>query len=986
MKSGVMPNLDQAQEFLARVVPWPQEGDDPAFINLHWTFQSKNFDKPGWGGRACTSLRDAIKALEFGLNGADTRDIYFCTSSQRDAQTRTSQKGWAYHTPIRNQQNAMKLKALFIDLDFKDYATQAEAGTALAKFLADSGMPRPTLMVHSGGGIHAYWTMARALSPQEWAPLAYALAEATKKHGLKCDTQCTIDSARVLRVPQTFNRKQATPRPVTLLGNRLDFDYSVERLEKALEPYKTIVPSNHPAMLALPYRPPLQGESELCMGIDMTRSAPVDLAPVAKECGFIKEALVTGGKDFDNPLWNLTTLLATFTNNGRVNAHLMARGHVGYSRESTDELFERKERDSQEKNLGWPRCATISATGAKACQGCPHFAKGRSPLNLAHLIPAVAVPVAGAPAPGIGPALLPGVTSALITDLPDGYVRGSDGVVSKLVTRDDGTTATAPLMAYPMTDPWLQRDPWILHFSTIMRGRSKTISLHFDVISSFDMRKSLQAQGLVLGDLKLLTEFLVGWIQRLQNNRDSVKSTPFGWNMNGGRLEGFVFGGHLWAPSGSSPAANPDPIIAQQYAPSGDLQPWLDAAKMITSQGRPGLEALVAASFGAPLVKFTGQQGLLMSVYSMESGIGKSTALRIAQSVWGDPIKGMQSLSDTQNSVIGKIGELRSLPMFWDELKTEEDTRRFVTFVFQLGQGKEKSRMTSKATQRDMGTWQTLLCSASNESLLDYVTSRTRMTTAGLYRVFEYEMAPGSKGQIDTADAQRIVAKLNDNYGVVGLEYAKFLGTDFVRIDKEVGDFLRDLNREVNALNDERFWLALITCVCLGARYANQVGFASFDEDRLKGFMLNTLMGMRMERAKQPIDMKDAMNVSNQLAQFLNAMRTRHTLFTNRIHVTAGKPAAGSIVVTRDASRLEAVQVHVGETDKILRISSEAMSNWLKEAGLSRHLFIKALQDSFFMKVVHGRIGAGTQYAGATEYLLEIQLGGHPLANFIDEA
>lgn len=150
--------------------------------------------------------------------------------------------------------------------------------------------------------------------------------------------------------------------------------------------------------------------------------------------------------------------------------------------------------------------------------------------------------------------------------------------------------------------------------------------------------------------------------------------------------------------------------------------------------------------------------------------------------------------------------------------------------------------------------------------------------------------------------------------------------------------------------------------------------------------MLETLKAMREERAKQPIDMKDAMNVSNQLAQFLNAMRPRHTLFTNRIHVTAGKPVPGSIVVTKDASRLEAVQVHVGETDKILRISSEAMSKWLHDTGLSRHLFTKALKDTFFMKVVNGRIGAGTQYAGGTEYLLEIQLAGHPLANFIDEA
>ena len=37
--------------------------------------------------------------------------------------------------------------------------------------------------------------------------MAFALAEETKQHGLKCDAQCMIDTARVLRIPHTFNCK-----------------------------------------------------------------------------------------------------------------------------------------------------------------------------------------------------------------------------------------------------------------------------------------------------------------------------------------------------------------------------------------------------------------------------------------------------------------------------------------------------------------------------------------------------------------------------------------------------------------------------------------------------------------------------------------------------------------------------------------------------------------------------------------------------------
>jgi hypothetical protein len=171
----------------------------------------------------------------------------------------------------------------------------------------------------------------------------------------------------------------------------------------------------------------------------------------------------------------------------------------------------------------------------------------------------------------------------------------------------------------------------------------------------------------------------------------------------------------------------------------------------------------------------------------------------------------------------------------------------------------------------------------------------------------------------------------------------------------------------------------------MGARYANELGFTQIDEVALKAFMLKVLGEMRHERHAQPVDMSQAMNVSNVLAQFLNAMRARHTLHTNRIHISPGKPVPGTIKVISDATRLENIYVHVGHDDKLLRMSSTYLSTFMGEAGYSRHQFTKALETAFGVKTIRGRIGSGTQYAGATEYLLEINLAGSPLANFLDE-
>jgi hypothetical protein len=485
---------------------------------------------------------------------------------------------------------------------------------------------------------------------------------------------------------------------------------------------------------------------------------------------------------------------------------------------------------------------------------------------------------------------------------------------------------------------------------------------------------------------------MMSWVKLLHETRDSVKSSPFGWNHNGPVLDGFVYGGHLWTPTGNKAAANGDAEIARQYKPSGGTGPWVQAAMMITSQQRPALNAIVASAFGAPLVAFTGQPGVLMSAYSKESGIGKSTALKIAQAVWGDPISAVQSLDDTQNSVMHKLGQLRSLPLYWDELKTEDHTRKFVNITFQTTQGKEKSRLSRNINQREPGRWQTLLVSASNDSLLDYVVKYTSTTTAGLYRVFEFivpRAKPGSPGQLVPSDAALMVAKLDNNYGAVGLEYAKFLGAHHAQIAKDMELLLQQLNTEVTSTPDERFWMVSLAAVILGARYANHLGFTTFDEVELKKFMLATLAEMRSQLQRQPVDMALELNVSNVVAQFLNAMRQKHTVYTNRIHVGRGKPAAGSIKIDAarcDQSRLDGVYVQVGVDDKLLRISRQWLCEWLKDKGISSHIFTTALVDEYGAKHTHGRMASGTRFVGTTEYIYEINMLANPNLNFIDEA
>jgi hypothetical protein len=163
-----------------------------------------------------------------------------------------------------------------------------------------------------------------------------------------------------------------------------------------------------------------------------------------------------------------------------------------------------------------------------------------------------------------------------------------------------------------MTEPWLQKNPWILNFTTTAhKGNTQQVAMPFsEALTQGGCRSTLSKQGLTIlpgRTSQMFEEFIVSWIQRLQAAQSSiVNSSPFGWNIKSGKVDGFVYGGQLWTPAGPRPSAVGDPVIAASYIPVGDADPWKAAALMITDQGRPALNAILASAFGVLFVWFTG--------------------------------------------------------------------------------------------------------------------------------------------------------------------------------------------------------------------------------------------------------------------------------------------------------------------------------------------------------------------------------------------
>ena len=323
------------------------------------------------------------------------------------------------------------------------------------------------------------------------------------------------------------------------------------------------------------------------------------------------------------------------------------------------------------------------------------------------------------------------------SDLPPGFFRSANGSIWTKREKD-GESFNIMVTPYPARDAWLTDQPPTLNFTTTIGGRDRIV--HVKMASTgrkTDLASVVAGQGIVVRAAQTgeLLEFIVAWITHLQSQRRTSYASPYGWTDGG-----FAFGGNVHSPSGLSPTGNPDEVLERQYTPCGDLDVWRHAACIITDQQRPSLDAILASAFAAPLVRFTGLDGLLACATSAESAVGKTTAQKVAQAVWGDPVTAAMILSDTENAAVAKMGAIKSLPVYWDEIKSEEQAQKFVDLAFQLSLGREKSRLSQGAEIRKSNSWQTMLLVCSNDSIVESIASQSKMSAAGVYRAFEWDV------------------------------------------------------------------------------------------------------------------------------------------------------------------------------------------------------------------------------------------------------
>ena len=953
-----------AREFLASVVPW----DSGGYVTVHWR-------RPGndkWPGRSCQTLDDALKVVDEILESEAAADIFFCLSTQREDSGK------------RSRANALALQSVWMDIDIKPdgYGTLAEALSALLQFCALLEIPDPSIIVSTGGGLHAYWLSDRMLSVDEWQPYANALKAAAKNSSLKLDAGVTGDVSRILRVPDTTNYKYDPPRPVKIIhanGVRHDFATMFVGLLGMTETASaTIIP--FPVASAFQNLDSSQG---LGQGVVVREIPPLPFEPIKAECGWLREAYETGGEQFDQPQWNLTTLIATFLRDSRDYAHKFGNRHPTYVLDKTDEMFDRKVRERRDNPaIGWPRCSTISSatTGTNHCKTCPHLIKDKSPLNIGYA--AAESETDNEEMRQLGGRRPPELR------LPNGFcVDEKDRICAFFPTKiispkklQHGRLLVVLLNQIHSPSFQFKDGKYGLGFvaATELMGSTEVFlsapNCRLPKLISFLAEKFVQISP-EKEATTMAEKFMVSWLDKLRQERKATRDQgTMGWRYEEGERIGFVYGNKLYHENGTELplVGSTDDEFRSWYSPQGKREVWVRAAKLLTDRKRPELDSIIAIAFAAPLTTFAGTlYGAMYSVWG-EPGTSKSTAQQVAAAVWGHPKQTRESLNSTAKSVQRRLGLCRNLPAYWDDVQDDRHQLALFDCMFVTAEGAEGGRLNPDASYKPRLEWQTLMVACSNASFVEYLVKKQKSTTAGMRRVFEIEFNKGKPepGMINAVAASNTFAELEHNFGCIGVEYAKMLAGEHREISLLVTNTINRFSQKVLGTGDESYWLGVCGVLIAGATLANRLG-AEIDVPVLEEFLIRSYLHNRKIRSTEGTEGGSYENTETALTAFLNFyVGSGNVIFVDRMFESRHTV----IAALRSPEPGRPIYVQVARDERKIVVSKRALREFLNHNMIQPRQVFNGLEKFLRAKETRLTLGAGTVHAQTQEVCFEISV------------
>lgn len=197
----------------------------------------------------------------------------------------------------------------------------------------------------------------------------------------------------------------------------------------------------------------------------------------------------------------------------------------------------------------------------------------------------------------------------------------------------------------------------------------------------------------------------------------------------------------------------------------GDETEWYKAALECRKMSVTA-RIILAASFASPLLEPLGCLPFFVHLWGIDSGTGKTVALMLAASVWGNPAIGeyVKTFDATAVGCEKTAAFLNHLPLCLDELQLTRDSRGKQNFdVYRLAQGVGRTRGNRSGGIDMTPTWKNCILTTGESP----ITGQTAGAGA-VNRVIDIEC---TAADVVIRDGMRISGILKRNYGFAGRRF-----------------------------------------------------------------------------------------------------------------------------------------------------------------------------------------------------------------------
>ena len=307
---------------------------------------------------------------------------------------------------------------------------------------------------------------------------------------------------------------------------------------------------------------------------------------------------------------------------------------------------------------------------------------------------------------------------------------------------------------------------------------------------SSEVRRELVRLGLTISPSRAARDLLTSYVQVFPIEARARCVDKLGWH------------GDVFVTGALSIGHSKEKIVFQNinaiepaFSSLGSVTQWKDSIGQL-ARGNSRLVFAIASAFAPSLAKFSGEDSGGFHFRGASSS-GKSTALKVAASVWGNPKSYCRLWRATSNGLEGLAALHNDGLLILDEL-SQIDPREAGAAAYLLANGQGKNRASKLGTIKASSCWSLLFLSAGEESLSTLMTRAGQRTNAGQeIRLADIEADAGcGMGLFETIHNQLSPASMalalnkyaSQYYGAVGIEWLHQVVANQQRIARFIAD------------------------------------------------------------------------------------------------------------------------------------------------------------------------------------------------------